>query len=183
MQQPYNGRRGNQEYPMNTENYPQGYNQPYTSGYGDEYNQHQYYHQGPHGRSPPAFHSQQQMSAYQGYNQGYGRGGSYHSPRGGYSRGISLANRGRLIRKKKPFVGGSLESQREWESQTACCFFLQGQCRFGERCRFVHDMNRTDLQCQFGEKCQKGHGYSHGSDQGENATPQYSQGNIQKQSN
>lgn len=183
MQQQYNGsNRLNQEYSMHNGTYPQGYNQPYNSGYDQGYNQDPYYQQKQHGRSPPVFQNQQQIPGYQ-YSQGYGRGETYHSSRGGYSRGGGLGSRGRLTRKRKPFVGGSLESQREWESQTACCFFLQGQCRFGERCRFVHDMTRTDLLCQFGDKCQKGHNYCQGGDQGENPAPQCSQATEQEQSN
>ena len=79
----------------------------------------------------------QQFSGSRGGNVLYGRGG----------------NRGR----KKPFVGGTLESQRLWEQSTLCCFFLQGQCKFSEGCRFSHD-DDGKRSCQFGAQCRVGHG-------------------------
>uniref|UniRef100_A0A0A9ZIQ1 Zinc finger CCCH domain-containing protein 4 n=1 Tax=Lygus hesperus TaxID=30085 RepID=A0A0A9ZIQ1_LYGHE len=79
-----------------------------------------------------------------GYNSNNGNGGyRYNNGRGGFGfRG----------RRRRPFVGGTLESQREFERQTACCFFLQGKCKFGDLCRFVHK-NDTDMPCQFGDNC------------------------------
>jgi len=59
-------------------------------------------------------------------------------------------------RRRKQFVGGTLESQREWEQQNLCCFFLQGQCKFGERCRYSHDDDGVK-GCQFGLSCRVGH--------------------------
>lgn len=60
-------------------------------------------------------------------------------------------------RRKKPFVGGSLETQRQWEQQTLCCFFAQGLCKFGEVCRFSHSDDGSRA-CQFGSQCRVGHG-------------------------
>eukprot|EP00796_Vickermania_ingenoplastis_P003590 gene3590-2531_t len=178
QQHPYNGQGHNinhdQDYNTmyNGNNYSQGYNPaPYNSGYDQgSYNQQGQYYPQPYGGSPP-YQNQHPMSGYNNhYNHGPApsRGGMY-PPRGGYSRGGGLGSRGRLSRKRKPFVGGTLESQREWESQTACCFFLQGVCRYGDRCRFLHD-NRPDLKCQFGDKCQKGH-----NDRGNGAEENYEQ--------
>jgi len=91
----------------------------------------------------------------------YGRGGGYaqygQAPmafQGGFGRGGMMF--GMRPRRKKPFVGGSLETQRSWEQQTLCCFFVQGLCKFGEGCRFSHadDGNRP---CQFGSQCRVGH--------------------------
>lgn len=82
-------------------------------------------------------------------NSGRGNGGGW----GNHRRG-----RWGAYRKQKSFVGGTLESQREWEKKTACCFFLENSCRFGTLCRFAHCEDRVPgMDCQFGEKCQKGH--------------------------
>nr|CCC52158.1 conserved hypothetical protein [Trypanosoma vivax Y486] len=59
-------------------------------------------------------------------------------------------------RKKKPFVGGSLETQRQWERQTICCFFLQKSCKFATSCRFLHE-DDLDKSCQHGARCRAGH--------------------------
>lgn len=71
---------------------------------------------------------------------------------GGQMRG-AFRPRGR----KRPFVGGSLESQRQWEQTTLCCFYLQNQCKFAEGCRFLHQDDPTK-PCQFGVGCRAGHG-------------------------
>ncbi len=88
----------------------------------------------------------------QGYvpQQGFGGYGGGMGGRGGGAFGMRA-------RRKKPFVGGSLETQRQWEQQTVCCFFLQGQCRFSDGCRFVHE-NDASRGCQFGTQCRVGHG-------------------------
>ena len=59
-------------------------------------------------------------------------------------------------RRRKPFIGGSLESQREWERDNLCCFHIQGSCKFGDRCRYSHDDDGTK-RCQFGLSCRVGH--------------------------
>lgn len=92
------------------------------------------------------------------YQQGRARGYFYPPPggRGGFNAGFRVGFRGGRGsfrgRKKKPFVGGSLETQRAWERETLCCFFMQDSCKFGDVCRFVHEVS-NDRQCQFGEKC------------------------------
>lgn len=122
-----------------------------------------------------------QLSGYQGgfvqrggrggmRGGGYGYGGSYLQA--GYAGGQMGAYGGRggmmqpfgfRARRKKPFVGGSLETQRQWEQQTVCCFHLQGQCRFTGGCRFVH-VDDGVSQCQFGGLCRVGHGAREGND-------------------
>ncbi|KPI90360.1 hypothetical protein ABL78_0587 [Leptomonas seymouri] len=91
-----------------------------------------------------------------GYRGGRGRGWYYpNGGRGGYSnmRGGFRGGRGGYpIKRKKPFVGGTLETQREWERQTACCFYRQGSCKFGDACRFLHE-DGEGHPCQFGDKC------------------------------
>lgn len=91
-----------------------------------------------------------------GYRGGRGRGWYYpNSGRGGYNnmRGGFRGGRGGFpVRRKKPFVGGTLETQREWERQTACCFYRQGNCKFGDACRFLHE-DGEGHPCQFGDKC------------------------------
>lgn len=114
-----------------------------------------------------------------GYSSGpappMGMGGMYGGPRGGfgpaamgpygmppmgYGRGMGgpMGFRGGMHppRRRKQFVGGTLESQREWEQQNLCCFYLQGLCKFGERCRYSHDDDGTK-GCQFGLSCRVGH--------------------------
>ncbi|RNF22218.1 uncharacterized protein Tco025E_03150 [Trypanosoma conorhini] len=91
------------------------------------------------------------------YTGGRGAGGY---GRGDYSMGMAV-DRGRGAygirpRQKKPFVGGSLETQREWERQTLCCFFLQGNCKFADTCRFLHE-DDSKRPCQFGAQCRVGH--------------------------
>ncbi|GET90996.1 hypothetical protein, conserved [Leishmania tarentolae] len=95
--------------------------------------------------------------AMPGYRGGRGRGGWYYPNvgSGGYNnmRGGLRGGRGGFpLRRKKPFVGGTLETQREWERQTACCFHLQGSCKFGDGCRFLHE-DVEGRACQFGTKC------------------------------
>eukprot|EP00455_Lapot_gusevi_P054246 TRINITY_DN8651_c0_g1_i1.p2 TRINITY_DN8651_c0_g1~~TRINITY_DN8651_c0_g1_i1.p2 ORF type:complete len:166 (+),score=38.51 TRINITY_DN8651_c0_g1_i1:117-614(+) len=84
-------------------------------------------------------YQQQGMNPYM--QQGYGRGGAAFGMR---------------ARRKKPFVGGSLETQREWERNTLCCFHLQGHCKFQEGCRFAHE-DDGERKCQFGDQCRVGH--------------------------
>lgn len=143
QQQPYNqayGRGG----------YPQGYAAPQP-----QFNQ-QYaaYQQGPYYQQYPGnFMYQSSPQNFQGYDMdGNGRGGFQGGMRGGRGGGRGGAM-GAPLRRKKPFVGGSLETQREWERKTACCFFQQGNCKFGENCRFLHDEIKEGLSCQFGENC------------------------------
>ncbi|AIO00600.1 hypothetical protein LPMP_310080 [Leishmania panamensis] len=95
--------------------------------------------------------------AMPGYRGGRDRGYWYYpsAGRGGYNnmRGGFRGGRGGFpLRRKKPFVGGTLETQREWERQTACCFNLQGSCKFGDGCRFLHTAVEG-RPCQFGVKC------------------------------
>ena len=73
---------------------------------------------------------------------------------GGFGRGGMMFGRG--MRRKKPFVGGTLETQRQWEQTSLCCFFVQGACKFGEGCRFSHD-DDGKRSCQFGANCRMGH--------------------------
>ncbi|CAD2214062.1 hypothetical protein AGDE_14281 [Angomonas deanei] len=104
-----------------------------------------------------------------------GRGVGYPSNRGGFSRGTGFRGRGRggFVKRKKPFVGGSLETQREWERQTACCFFQQGNCKFGDNCRFLHEEIQEGVRpCQFGDTCRV-----HGSQREENNNENGSQEN------
>lgn len=84
---------------------------------------------------------QQGMGMNMYMQQGYGRGGAAFGMR---------------ARRKKPFVGGSLETQREWERSTLCCFNLQGHCKFQEGCRFSHEDDGS-RKCQFGDQCRVGH--------------------------
>ncbi|KEG14161.1 hypothetical protein DQ04_00591020 [Trypanosoma grayi] len=88
-----------------------------------------------------------------------GRGGGGYG-RGAYNVGMG-GDRGRggfglRARRKKPFVGGSLETQRQWERQTICCFFLQGNCKFADACRFLHE-DDGKRPCQYGAQCRVGH--------------------------
>lgn len=100
---------------------------------------------------------------------GGGRGGGFGAPMmggggvgpyrgsgmmGGMPQGRGMGPGGE--RGRKPFVGGTLESQRAWERENTCCFFLQGMCRFGDACRFSHDRSK-DNGCQFGLSCKVGH--------------------------
>ncbi len=119
------------------------------------------------GAYPSAFQQPRGRGMMMGGGRGYGnpfRGGFQqqggYAPQamgafGGYGRGGAAF--GMRARRKKPFVGGSLETQRQWEQQTVCCFFLQGQCRFSDGCRFVHE-NDASRGCQFGAQCRVGHG-------------------------
>lgn len=101
-------------------------------------------------------------AAYPQGTPGYGRGGYGQQyaqmpmafPGGGFGRGGMMF--GMRPRRKKPFVGGSLETQRQWEQQTLCCFFVQGLCKFGEGCRFSHT-DDGQRPCQFGSQCRVGH--------------------------
>ncbi len=94
---------------------------------------------------------------YQGQQQGYAPQGAVAYGGGYGGRGAGPGAFGMRARRKKPFVGGSLETQRLWEQQTVCCFFLQGQCRFSDGCRFLHESDAT-RGCQFGTQCRVGHG-------------------------
>ncbi|KAG5471237.1 hypothetical protein LSCM1_01310 [Leishmania martiniquensis] len=145
---PYNDGGYNMSRPM--DGIPQhGYNQPPVN----------YYHQ-PQGypMGNPMYNVPQGYPPVMpGYRSGRGRSGWYYpsAGRGGYNsmRGGFRGGRGGFpVRRKKPFVGGTLESQREWERQTACCFNLQGSCKFGDGCRFLHN-NVEGRACQFGAKC------------------------------
>ena len=95
---------------------------------------------------------------------------------GGYGRGAPFGMR---ARRKKPFVGGSLETQRQWEQQTLCCFFLQGQCKFSDGCRFCHEDDGI-RGCQFGQQCRVGHGSREGATNGQQAQ-QPQQPQVQQQ--
>ncbi|KPA74013.1 putative mitochondrial zinc finger protein family member, putative (ZC3H34) [Leptomonas pyrrhocoris] len=126
----------------------QGYNQPPAN-----------YYQQPQGypMGNPMYNAPQGYPPMMpGYRGGRGRGWYYpNGGRGGFSnmRGGFRGGRGGYpIRRKKPFVGGTLETQREWEQQTACCFYLQGNCKFGDACRFLHE-DGEGHPCQFGDKC------------------------------
>ncbi|AYU81186.1 hypothetical protein LdCL_310005700 [Leishmania donovani] len=128
---------------------PQAYNQPPVNYYQPP----QVYPMG----NPMYNVPQGYPPAMPGYRGGRGRGGWYYpsAGSGGYNnmRGGFRGGRGGLpLRRKKPFVGGTLETQREWERQTACCFNLQGSCKFGDGCRFLHD-DVKGRACQFGAKC------------------------------
>jgi len=85
-----------------------------------------------------------------GAPMGYGRG------MGGPGMGVGFRGGMHPPRRRKQFVGGTLETQREWEQQNLCCFFLQGQCKFAERCRYSHDDDGVK-GCQFGLSCRVGH--------------------------
>nr|CCC94276.1 conserved hypothetical protein [Trypanosoma congolense IL3000] len=138
-----------QQYPASA-HYPQaGYYPSYSQG----------------GYNPVPF------QGFQGSVQGHVARGraSFVSGRGGgavgYGRGAyftgSVGDRGRgcfgiRARRKKPFVGGSLETQRQWERQTVCCFFLQKNCKFVDACRFLHEDDGIK-PCQFGAQCRVGH--------------------------
>jgi hypothetical protein len=98
-----------------------------------------------------------QMGGYGGYNRmggGGGGGGGGMMMGGGFRGGMHAP------RRRKQFVGGTLESQREWEQQNLCCFHLQGQCKFGDRCRYSHNDDGTK-GCQFGLSCRVGHASRH----------------------
>ena len=81
---------------------------------------------------------------------GAGGFGGFAGYRGGFRGGMHAP------RRRKQFVGGTLESQREWEQQNLCCFFLEGACKFGDRCRYSHEDDGTK-GCQFGLSCRVGH--------------------------
>mmetsp|Transcript_55759 Transcript_55759/g.64028 ORF Transcript_55759/g.64028 Transcript_55759/m.64028 type:complete len:189 (-) Transcript_55759:275-841(-) len=155
---------------------------PSRQGYG-AYNQGGY-NQGNYNFPAAAFYGQYPGAPYGGnfqaqpvaFNRGRGRGAGFgqgpYGGRGGYMMGgapgpygagfQNFGGRGGAMfgmrpRRKKPFVGGSLETQRQWEQQTLCCFFAQGLCKFGESCRFSHSDDGTRA-CQFGPQCRVGHG-------------------------
>lgn len=157
---------GNQPYIQNRGgygggNYQQGGYPPQQQQYAPMYNGGGGYYQ-PYNNAPFV------QPAYTGYNgqapqqiPSYGRGGRGMP----YSRVMPFAGAmgrggrgafGMRARRKKPFVGGSLETQRQWERQTVCCFFLQGDCKFSEGCRFLHESSET-RPCQFGVLCRVGH--------------------------
>ena len=89
-----------------------------------------------------------------------GRGGGF-PPQGagqGFGGGFGGGRGGGMMfgRRKKPFVGGTLETQRQWEQNNLCCFHLQGGCKFGDGCRFSHEDDGL-RPCQFGANCRMGH--------------------------
>ncbi|CBH16387.1 zinc finger protein family member, putative [Trypanosoma equiperdum] len=137
---------------------PQQYHAP------THYPQGGYYHSYPQGAYNPV-HFQGFQNTVLGH-MGRGRA-PYNGGRGGggYGRGAyvggTTGDRGRggfglRARKKKPFVGGSLETQRRWEKETTCCFFLQKNCKFYDACRFLHEDDGR-RPCQYGEHCRVGH--------------------------
>ena len=94
-----------------------------------------------------------------GYGSGFGgagAGGFGGAAYGGYGYRGGFRGGMHAPRRRKQFVGGSLESQREWEQQNLCCFYLQGLCKFADRCRYSHDDDGTK-GCQFGLSCRVGH--------------------------
>jgi len=108
---------------------------------------------------------------------GYQGGGSSFNGYGGRG-GIAGGAFGQRGRRKKPFVGGTLETQRVWEQSTLCCFFLQNNCRFSEGCRFSHEDDGI-RGCQFGSACRVGHGGRAGASTSSN--PQLQQQQQQQQ--
>jgi len=45
----------------------------------------------------------------------------------------------------------SYQRQRQWQKQVLCCYFMQGQCKYAEKCRYSHiDGGQT---CHFGLSC------------------------------
>eukprot|EP00758_Cryptobia_borreli_P004195 Tbor_TRINITY_DN4236_c0_g2::TRINITY_DN4236_c0_g2_i1::g.24060::m.24060 len=119
------------------------------------------YNYQPAGYQNPGYHTGiQQPGVFRG---GRGRGvmpaQGYPIPTGYMSYHISPYGRGAFRRKRKPFHGGTLESQRDWEKSHVCCFHLQAQCKFADHCRFSHDID-SGLPCQFGDQCKVGHNKS-----------------------
>lgn len=148
----------------------QGYNQP-PANY---YQQPQGYPMGnPMYNAPQAYPPM--MPGYRG-----GRGRGWYYPNGGRGGGFNNNMRGGFrggrggypIRRRKPFVGGTLETQREYERETACCFYRQGNCKFGDACRFLHE-DGEGHPCQFGEKCRV-HGTEKPAEEQEAAAPEAS---------
>jgi hypothetical protein len=153
---------------------PAPYNGGYAGGYGgahggyqqgyQQYPQYgppgQGYGQGPYGGQGYAGYNapyQGYQGGFDGYGRGagFGRGGSFGRGRGGFPAGF----RGGMhppLRRKKPFVGGSLQTQREWERSSLCCFYLQANCNFGDQCRFSHE-DDGKRKCHFGLSCRVGH--------------------------
>jgi len=103
---------------------------------------------GPYGVMPP------QMGGM--YGGRGGMGGPMGGPMGGMGGGMGFRGGMHPPRRRKQFVGGTLESQREWEQQNICCFYLQGLCKFGDRCRYSHEVDDSK-GCQFGLSCRVGH--------------------------
>eukprot|EP00759_Apiculatamorpha_spiralis_P023951 PhF_6_TR27495/c1_g1_i1/m.40382 len=97
--------------------------------------------QGPQGGAYPG--------AYGGYPGGYfvPSAQMYGVPYGGVGAGGPM--QGRTQRPGRP------RPSREVQAKTLCCFFVQGQCRFGEKCRYLH--NDQGQECQFGKSCRIGH--------------------------
>lgn len=137
----------------------QYYNPPTQQNYYDYSQQYQPMGAPPH-HTPQGYASAPQQM-YRGAARG--RGGNFamgesrgYRGRGAY-RGAFRGARGRgqpFMRHRRQFVGGSLETQREWEGKTACCFFRDGNCMFGATCRFLHE-DGEGRPCQFGVKCRK----------------------------
>lgn len=109
---------------------------------------------------PPQAYQGQMMWGAANYQPGgrgvYGdRGGRGMGMGGGFGRGFPGGFPGRA-RGKKVWHGGTLETQKAWERQTLCCFYLQGLCKFNELCRFRHEDDQK-RECQFGPNCRVGH--------------------------
>jgi hypothetical protein len=56
------------------------------------------------------------------------------------------------VARGRPFGRGRMVSARQ---QRVCCYFLQGVCRLGERCRYSH-VDHGGV-CGYGIKCWHGH--------------------------
>lgn len=159
----YRGYRGYGGYDATRSGYPPQNSMGYGPYPGPAYPQGYDYPQHPspmYGGGPQSYPNSRVYPFPQGRGVDfYPRGG-----RGGGFRGDQGFRGGRGgPRKKKSFVGGSLATQKEWEQQTACCFFLQGKCKFGENCRFLHE-DSGERPCQFGDRCRV-----HGKDAHENS--------------
>eukprot|EP00759_Apiculatamorpha_spiralis_P018008 PhF_6_TR24183/c0_g1_i1/m.33690 len=90
---------------------------------------------------------------------GGGRGG-YGGPRGagqGGWRGQGGPNQ--QYRQPRPALTEAerenIARERQWQKQNLCCYFVQGQCRYGDNCRFAHE--DKGQQCNFGLSCKHKH--------------------------
>lgn len=149
--------------PKAAASYPQtAFNTQYPPATYQQPNYYPQYHQ-----SPLAVYNNTHQPAYvPGPYQTYrGRGGFPRRARGfwnrhgvgrGWNGGGYGGGRGAPFPRRRQFVGGSLETHRKWERSTACCFFLQGRCKFGGTCYFLHENDGT-RPCQFGGHCRLGH--------------------------
>eukprot|EP00331_Platyophrya_macrostoma_P006001 CAMPEP_0176425314 /NCGR_PEP_ID=MMETSP0127-20121128/11323_1 /TAXON_ID=938130 /ORGANISM="Platyophrya macrostoma, Strain WH" /LENGTH=172 /DNA_ID=CAMNT_0017806467 /DNA_START=39 /DNA_END=557 /DNA_ORIENTATION=+ len=128
----------------------------------------------PYAAVPAQYPGAGRYPANYGYNYGQqyaaptGRGRGYGGPVAAYPQyppfagngyGAPYGDAGMMMRprRKRAFVGGSLETQRQWEQSTLCCFSVQGGCKFGTHCRFSHE-DDGKRPCQFGAHCRVGHG-------------------------